>query len=782
MERRLVAILAADMVGYSRLMELDEEGTITRQKTHRSELIDPAIAEHDGRIVKTTGDGLLVEFPSVVDAVRCAVGIQRAMVEREADVPEERRIRYRVGVNLGDIVIDGDDILGDGVNVAARLEGLAEPGGICIPQKVMHEVRGKLDVGYAFTGEQKVKNIETRIPVYRVLLEPEAAGTVIGEPPPRRPLWQPGAVAAALVAAVAVVAVWWQPWAPTVEPASLERMAFPLPDKPSIAVLPFDNMSDDASQEYFADGMTEDLITDLSKLSGLFVIARNSSFIYKGKAVEVRQVAEELGVRYVLEGSVRRVGDQVRINAQLIDATTGGHLWAERYDGSLDDVFGLQDKVTREVVAALAVTLTPVEQAEEAQLETDSAEAYDAFLRGWSYYRRSTSGGYAKAIPHFEKAIELDPDYSRAYAALAAIYWTVTDKREATGASDWWMGLGTSPAEALQGEEQNLQEAMKNPVVLAHRVASGRFSRQGRHEAAVDEAGRAIALDANDPIAHEAMAIALVYAGKPAEAAESIRQAMRLDPKLADDYLFWLGLAQFGMERYEDAAETLTRAARSNPDDDRSLIVLAAAYGHLGKVPEAKSAVDKANGLRRERRERLQDAGIQERLRETGIVIGVDVFLAGPYTQKDVDLWPFREEANRTRLREGLALAGVPKSGEAKNVSPTEITGATTVDPAAAKILFDRGVPFVDVRTVERWNDGHIPGAVLLNLKVEFTEAALSQVVAKDQEVVIYCMGPRCLRSSKACVKAVGWGFEKVYYLREGLPGWKAAGYPIAVQ
>ncbi len=269
MERRLVAILAANMVGYSRLMGADEEGTITRQKTHRSELIDPAIAEHDGRIFKTTGDGLLVEFPSVVDAVRCAVAIQQAMVEREADVPEERRIRYRVGVNLGDIVIDGDDILGDGVNVAARLEGLAEPGGICIPRKVFHEVRNKLDVGYEFIGEQTVKNIETPVPVYRVLLEPDAAGKVIGERRPRRPLWQLGAVAAAMGAAVAVVAVWWQPWVRTVEPASLERMAFPLPDKPSIAVLPFTNMSDDASQEYFADGMTEDLITDLSKVADL---------------------------------------------------------------------------------------------------------------------------------------------------------------------------------------------------------------------------------------------------------------------------------------------------------------------------------------------------------------------------------------------------------------------------------------------------------------------------------------------------------------------------------
>jgi Flp pilus assembly protein TadD/rhodanese-related sulfurtransferase len=416
-----------------------------------------------------------------------------------------------------------------------------------------------------------------------------------------------------------------------------------------------------------------------------------------------------------------------------------------------------------------------VEQAEGAQPETDSAEAYDAFLRGWSHYRRSTPDDYAKAIPYFEKAIELDPDYSRAYAALAALYWAVTDKGESTGTNIWSARLGISGGEGTRREQQNLQEAMKNPVPLAHRVASGRLSRQGQHEAAVGEARRAIALDPNDPVAHEAMATALVYAGRPAEAVESIRQAMRLDPQLSHEYLFWLGLAQFGMERYEDASETLTRAAQGNPDDDRSLIVLAATYGHLGRVQEAKSAVDKANGLRHERQQRL--------LIDPNLKAGVHFLLAGPYTQKDVDLWTFKEEADRTRLRKGLRLAGLPEAGKGKNVSPTKIAGATTVDPVAAKILLDRGVPFVDVRGDDRWKDGHIPGAVSLGLKEQaFSEAALSRVVAKDQEVVIYCMGPRCLLSSKACAKAVGWGFEKVYYLREGLPGWKAAGYPIAVQ
>ena len=304
-ERRLAAIFAADMVGYSRLMEVDEVGTLAALKAHRSELIDPTIAEHNGRIVKTTGDGMLAEFGSVVDAVASAVAIQRAMVERNEAVPEDRRIAFRVGVNLGDIIFDGDDIYGDGVNIAARLEALAEPGGVCISGTAYEHLKAKVDVGYADLGEQQVKNIEKPVRVYRVLLEPEAAGKVIGKGRLGRPRRQLGAIAAAAVAviAIAVAAVWWQPWAPDVEPARAERMAFPLPDRPSIVVLPFDSLSGDPAQDYFVDGLTETIISQLSKTPQLFVIARNSAFTYKNKPVKVRQVSEELGVRYVLEGS-----------------------------------------------------------------------------------------------------------------------------------------------------------------------------------------------------------------------------------------------------------------------------------------------------------------------------------------------------------------------------------------------------------------------------------------------------------------------------------------------
>ena len=538
-------------------------------------------------------------------------------------------------------------------------------------------------------------------------------------------------------------------------------------------MLPFNNMSDDTSQEYFADGMTEDLITDLSKVSGLFVIARNSSFSYKGQQVKVRQVAQELGVQYVLEGSVRRAGNEVRINAQLIDATTGGHLWAERYDGSLDDVFALQDKVTRKIVTALAVNLTAKERAIQARSETEVPRAHDAFLRGWTYFRRNTPDDFAEAVPYFQQAIELDPNYSRASAALAAIYWAGIAKDFTDTGAPWSERLGLSHNASHALAIKYLQEAMRSPTPLAHQVASSVYYVQGRHEEAVAEAERAIELDANDPIGYEALATALIYAGRPAEGTEAIRKAMRLDPHYPSEYLVWLGLAQFGKGQFEEAAESLRTATQRNPEDDIGLILLAAAYGHLGRQKDAESAISELNDLRAKHEKRLDKdrAGETER--------GVDVLLVGPYTLKDVDHWPFKERMDREQLRAGLEKAGVPAVIGGSAESPTEVAGATAVDPAAARSLFDRSVPFVDVRTRTHWERGHVPGAVLLDWKTDFNEVGLLGVVSKDREVVIYCEGSKCLRSSKACAKAVSWGFTKVYYFRDGFPGWKAAGYAI---
>jgi rhodanese-related sulfurtransferase len=353
------------------------------------------------------------------------------------------------------------------------------------------------------------------------------------------------------------------------------------------------------------------------------------------------------------------------------------------------------------------------------------------------------------------------------------LYWSVIDNYRSNMSIDWLVSAGITLDEAFQREERYLKAAMRNPGALAHRAASGRLSRRGRHEEAVAEARYAVAMDPNDPSAYQALATALVYAGTPTEAAESIRQAMRLDPLLTHKYLFWLGLAQFGMEHFEDAAETLTRSAHNNPDDDRGLIVLAAALGHLGRIEDAESAAAKANALRREKQQHLSDANLRA---------GLDGALPGPYTQEDVNMWPYKETSDAMRLREGLHLAGVPEVPEGANASPTEVPGATTIDLSTAKSLFDRGVAFVDVREVVNWKDGHVPGSINLELEEAFSETALSEIVLKDEEVVIHCAGPKCLRSSQACTKAVNWGFIKVYYFRAGFPAWKAAGYPIAVE
>jgi TolB-like protein/class 3 adenylate cyclase len=388
-ERRLAAVLAADVAGYSRLMGHDEEGTLARLKALRKTLVDPKIAERRGRIVKTTGDGMLVEFPSIVDAVCCAVEVQRAMIEGNAEVPQESRIEFRLGVNLGDIITDGDDIHGDGVNIAARLETLAEPGGICVSQTVVNHVRGKVPFDVKDVGEQVLKNIARPIHVFHLVtdLNRQDVGS------------------------------------------TLTTATLALPDKPSIAVLPFQNISGDPEQEYFADGIVEDIITALSRFSELFVIARNSSFTYKGRAVDVKQVGRELGVRYVLEGSVRKAGNRVRITGELIDAATNAHLWADHFDGRLDDIFDLQDEITVSVVGAIAPKLQQAEIERAKRKPTESLDAYDYYLRGLASAHRLTKEAISEALRLFYKATDLDPDFGSAYAMAVWCY----NRRKADG-------------------------------------------------------------------------------------------------------------------------------------------------------------------------------------------------------------------------------------------------------------------------------------------------------------------------------------------------------------
>jgi TolB-like protein len=613
-------------------MQEDEASTIATLAESK-ELMADLIQQYRGRVVDAPGDNLLAEFGSVVDATECAVKIQKELNAKNARLPDDRKMPFRIGVNLGDVVEEADRIYGDGVNIAARLEGLAEPGGICISRTAYDHVKNKLEFGYEYLGEHSIKNIAEPVRVYRVLMEPEAAGKVIGEKRFIGKISRRAAVTAiAILAIVAGGLIGWDLYlhqSKKIEPASIDQMAFPLPDKPSIAVLPFDNISGDPKQEYFSDGMTDDLITDLSKISGLFVIARNSTFAYKGKPIKIRQVAEELSVRYILEGSVRRVADRIRINAQLIDATTGGHLWAERYDGNLGDVFSLQDNITRKIVFALAIKLTQNEEAEVARKDTIEIPAYDAFLQGWAHYVRHTPDDFARAIQYFEKAVELDPNYGRAYAALAATYWESFYRF-------WHESLNVEWHETRLRAEEYIQLAMKkDPTPLAHGVTSKMLIAQHKYDEALAETERALALDPNDAGSFIAMAYALIYFGKPKEAVDYIERAMRIDPEYPAYYLFVLGLAHFGMEQLEKAASLFEEALERNPENYVTLIPLAATYAHLNRKKEATDII--------------------ERLDEFMPIVTLALI-------EECPLWQYKNYNDRDRLMSGLEKAGMAKT------------------------------------------------------------------------------------------------------------------------
>jgi TolB-like protein/Flp pilus assembly protein TadD len=541
------------------------------------------------------GDGTLMEFGSVVDAVNFAVDVQQAMAARNAKVPEDRQITFRIGINIGDVILEGDDIYGDGVNVAARLEALAQPGGICVSRSVHTQVKGKVPFAFKDLGEQAVKNIPEPVQVFQVLLDesvPAHAPTpALAVGSRSRP-----AIAAGLVLSVLAVAalVWWPPWTPREEAASLERMAFPLPDKPSIAVLPFNDFSEDTSQEYFVDGLTEDLITDLSKISGLFVIARNSSFAYKGASVSIKEVAEDLGVRFVLEGSVRRAGDKLRVNAQLIDATTGGHVWADRFDGDVADIFAVQDEFVLKIVKALELKLSDQEESEIAKSDTNQIAAKEAFQRGWELYSRFDEQDNARAVSHFEKAVELDPEYGRAYGALALVYLRGSIFR-------WDQALGQQEAHLRRVVvPRYLQKASQRDSALVHvvkammhlyyvDVTEPEGTNRGTDNAR-REAGLAIARQPNDPEAHIMMAWTLIAAGKPQEGLNFVQAAMRLDPNYPRHYVFFDAAAHYGMGDLQQAANILRDGIKRDPHATELASMAASVYAHLGLRQEAQTA------------------------------------------------------------------------------------------------------------------------------------------------------------------------------------------------
>jgi TolB-like protein/class 3 adenylate cyclase/tetratricopeptide (TPR) repeat protein len=578
-KRRLAAILAVDVVGYSRLMGADEAGTARALRGHR-EAISPLVKLHGGRIVKTIGDGALLEFPSVVAAVECAVSIQKLMAERNAEAPADQRMLFRIGVNLGDVLIEGGDILGDGVNVAARLEGLAEAGGICISEDVYRHIQGKIDIGFADMGTHQLKNIDRPLRAYRARM-----GQII----PRR----------------------------SPEPA--------LPDRPSIAVLPFGNMSGDPEQEYFTDGIVEDIIIALSRIRWLFVIARNSSFTYKGRAVDVKQVGRELGVRYVLEGSVRKAAGRVRITGELVDATTGVHLWADRFEGGLEDIFELQDQVTANVVGAIGPKLEQAEIERAKRKPTENLDAYDYYLRGMAAVHRWSREGNNEALRLFYRAIELDPEFASAYGMAARCY----SQRKASG---WMVDRAQEVAETERLARRAAALGKDDAVALSTAGIALAFV-LGEHEHGAALMNRALALNPNWAWAWLFSGWGKLWHGEPEVAIEHVARAMRLNPQ--DPQIFnaqaATAAAHFFIGRYAEASSWAAVAVREQPNHFIATCVAAASDALAGRLPEAHKAMTRLRQLDPD----LRLSNLKE-------------------------LFPIRRSEDFARWAEGLRKAGLP--------------------------------------------------------------------------------------------------------------------------
>jgi adenylate cyclase len=583
-KRKLTAILNADVKGYSRLMGEDEVATLKTLSAY-FQIMTTLIQKHQGEVLNIAGDNLLADFESVVDAVQCGVEIQKELRSKNAELAEGRRVEFRIGINLGDVIREGDTIYGDGVNIAERVQSLADAGGVCISGAAYDFVGKKLSLGYEYLGEHTVKNIEKPLRVYRVLMEPEAAGKVIGEKKTKPIQWQRVILSLGVILIVIVAAVVayfnLRPSAPRVEVASKEKMAFPLPDKPSIAVLPFVNMSEDPKQEFFADGMTEEIITALSKGPNLFVIARNSTFTYKGKAVKVKQVSEELGVRYVLEGSVQRSGDRIRINAQLIDALTGRHLWAERYDRDVKDIFAIQDEITMKIITALQVKLTSGEMIHVLAKGAKNIDAFTKYLQAVDLWTRLTKETNAQAKKLLEEAIALDPEYPGPYIGLAKTY-----------AMDVFYGTTQSPEQSLARAFELAQKAISldNTNEAAYSVLSFLYATKRQHEKAIAESERAVSLNPNSAESYMRLGLVLAYADRGEEGIPYMQNALRLNPFPSCNYFSNLAIIYCASGHYEKAIEAAKKALQCEPNTPFPYTTLAISYIRLGQEEEARAA------------------------------------------------------------------------------------------------------------------------------------------------------------------------------------------------
>jgi len=583
-KRKLAAILSADVEGYSRLMDDDEEATVRTLTSYRTAISD-LVEQFRGRIVDTPGDNILAEFSSVVDSVNCAVEIQRELAERNEELPDNRKMQFRIGINLGDVIDEDGRIYGDGVNIAARVESLAEAGGICISGRAHDQVENKLGLEYEDLGKHQVKNIARPIKVYRVLSYPGAAAhRVVKAKETLGRRWRKIAISAAvLVVIVSGLAIWqFYLRRPTVEPASVDKMAFPLPEKPSIAVLAFDNLSGDPEQEYFSDGITEEIISTLSKTNALFVIARNSSFVYKGKPVDVKQIARKLGVRYVLEGSVRKSEDRMRVTAQLIDASTGHHLWSERYDRDIKDIFALQDEITLKIVTALEIKLT---EGEQARMWGKHYRTLDVFLKrmeAHSLWRKGTVESHMRHAQVAQEIIEMAPESPRGYMAMGYHYW-------------WLAFIGKSPRGNIKKAFELAQTAISKDESdpAAHELLASIYLSMRQYDKAIATGQRAIELGPNGADVYAKLGQTLSYAGRPDEAIEYIKKGMRLNPFPEPFYFYDLGRCYTLKEEYEKALTEYKKALQRAPKAPWPHMFLATAYSLLDRQEDARASVEK---------------------------------------------------------------------------------------------------------------------------------------------------------------------------------------------
>jgi adenylate cyclase len=586
-KRKLTAILSADAVGYSRLMAEDETATVKTIATYR-EIMSSLIKLHRGRVVDSPGDNVLAEFSSVVDAVQCAVAVQNEFQTRNAELTENRRMEFRVGINLGDVIDEDDRIYGDGVNIAARLEALADPGGICVSKTTFDQIETKLPLGYEYLGEQSVKNIPKPVGAYRVLMKPDAAGKVIGEKRFLGRFSRKTAMAAIIVLViVAGGLIGWNIYlqqSKKVEPASVKKMAFPLPEKTSIAVLPFKNISGESEQEFLADGITESIIGAVSRVSGIFVIASNSVFTYKGKAVKIQTVSEELGVQYVLEGTVQGIGERLRINAQLIDAIKGRHLWSEKYDRDMKDLFAVQDNISKEVLTALRVKLVEGEQGRVWARGTNNLDAYLKFLQAYDVFKSFNKENMILTRKICREAIALDPKYAEPYVLIGTAHLI-----------DIWWHWGKSRQYSMEKGEEYIQKGFSlNPLSdFAYGALGSLYLHQRRYDEAVEAKEKAIEFNPNASDNIVSLAIIFNFIRRYEEAIPLFKEAQRLNPYGPAWYIHNLGHTYRGLERWDEAIAEFERALERNPDHLPSILGMAMVYGMAGRLNEGRAVAAK---------------------------------------------------------------------------------------------------------------------------------------------------------------------------------------------